>query len=59
MYEEIDYITDNFGKKWYKRTRSSLSFCPDWRSFGERIAYTNPYAPRDICNIHGNVQNLL
>ncbi len=25
---------------------------PDWRSFGERIAYRNPYEGRDICNIH-------
>ena len=29
-----------------------ITICPDWRSFGERIGYINPYAPRDICNIH-------
>jgi len=29
-----------------------VTIAPDWRSFGERVAYANPYAPRDICNIH-------
>ncbi|MBO3803580.1 MAG: acetylxylan esterase [Candidatus Brockarchaeota archaeon] len=25
---------------------------PDWRSFGERIGYRNPYPGRDACNVH-------
>jgi len=29
-----------------------VTVAPDWRSFGERIAYQNPYAGRDICNVH-------
>ncbi|MCM8820609.1 MAG: alpha/beta hydrolase family protein [Candidatus Omnitrophica bacterium] len=29
-----------------------ITICPDWRSFGERTGYYNPFAPRDICNIH-------
>ncbi len=29
-----------------------VTVAPDWRSFGERIAYYNPYPGRDICNIH-------
>lgn len=29
-----------------------VTVAPDWRSFGERIAYHNPYPGRDICNIH-------
>jgi len=29
-----------------------VTVAPDWRSFGERIAYQNPYPGRDICNVH-------
>ncbi|MCS7113322.1 MAG: alpha/beta hydrolase family protein [Nitrososphaerota archaeon] len=29
-----------------------VTVAPDWRSFGERIAYRNPYPGRDICNVH-------
>ena len=29
-----------------------ITIVPDWRSFGERIAYHNPYPGRDICNVH-------
>jgi len=29
-----------------------VAVAPDWRSFGERIAYSNPYPGRDICNVH-------
>ncbi|MBS7656927.1 prolyl oligopeptidase family serine peptidase [Candidatus Bathyarchaeota archaeon] len=29
-----------------------VTAAPDWRSFGERIAYQNPFVDRDICNIH-------
>ena len=29
-----------------------VTVAPDWRSFGERIAYNNPYPGRDICNVH-------
>ena len=29
-----------------------VTICPDWRSFGERVAYTNPFPGRDKCNVH-------
>ncbi|MEM2921182.1 MAG: alpha/beta hydrolase family protein [Candidatus Bathyarchaeia archaeon] len=29
-----------------------VTVAPDWRSFGERIAYRNPYPGRDVCNVH-------
>lgn len=29
-----------------------VTAAPDWRSFGERTAYLNPYTGRDICNVH-------
>ena len=29
-----------------------VAVVPDWRSFGERIGYSNPYPARDICNVH-------
>lgn len=29
-----------------------ITIVPDWRSFGERIGYENPFPGRDICNIH-------
>jgi len=29
-----------------------VTVAPDWRSFGERIAYHSPYPTRDICNVH-------
>jgi len=35
-----------------------VAAAPDWRSFGERIAYSNPYPGRDVCNVHF-IQHLL
>ena len=32
--------------------RGFVTIAPDWRSFGERVAYSNLYEPRDQCNIH-------
>ncbi len=29
-----------------------VTVSPDWRSFGERIAYTDPFPGRDVCNVH-------
>jgi len=29
-----------------------VTVAPDWRSFGERTAYSSPYPDRDICNVH-------
>ena len=29
-----------------------VTVAPDWRSFGERIAYSNLYPGRDICDVH-------
>jgi dienelactone hydrolase len=40
----------NYGEQMAER--GFITICPDWRSFGERAGYNNPFAPRDICNIH-------
>ena len=40
----------NYGEQMAEK--GFITICPDWRSFGERVGYTNPYAPRDKCNIH-------
>lgn len=40
----------NYGEQMAQR--GFITVCPDWRSFGERIGYYNPFAPQDICNIH-------
>ncbi|RLG95855.1 acetylxylan esterase [Candidatus Bathyarchaeota archaeon] len=40
----------NYGEQMAER--GFVTIVPDWRSFGERIAYQNPYLGRDICNIH-------
>lgn len=40
----------NYGEQMAER--GFITICPDWRSFGERIGYYNPFTPRDICNIH-------
>jgi dienelactone hydrolase len=29
-----------------------VTIVPDWRSFGERIGYHNPYGGNDICDVH-------
>lgn len=40
----------NYGEQMAEK--GFITICPDWRSFGERMGYSNPYEPRDICNIH-------
>ncbi len=40
----------NYGEQMAEK--GFIAICPDWRSFGERIGYNNPFAPRDICNVH-------
>jgi dienelactone hydrolase len=35
-----------------------VTIAPDWRSFGERIGYHNPYPGSDLCNVHF-IQHLL
>jgi len=29
-----------------------IAICPDWRSFGERVGYADPFPGRDKCNVH-------
>ncbi|MCW4020976.1 MAG: alpha/beta hydrolase family protein [Candidatus Bathyarchaeota archaeon] len=40
----------NYGKQMAEA--GFVTVAPDWRSFGERIAYNNPHSGRDICNVH-------
>jgi len=47
---EILQSNYNYGEQMAKE--GFITVAPDWRSFGERIAYHNPYPGRDICNIH-------
>ncbi|MGQ9514720.1 MAG: alpha/beta hydrolase family protein [Thermoproteota archaeon] len=40
----------NYGEK--MAMAGFVTIMPDWRSFGERVGYHNPYPGRDICNVH-------
>ncbi len=44
---ELNY---NYGEQMAKR--GYITICPDFRPFGERVAYSEPYANRDKCNIY-------
>jgi len=46
----IKGLNYNYGEQMAER--GFITICPDWRSFGERVGYYNPFVPRDICNIH-------
>lgn len=47
---EIQRLNYNYGEQ--MTIAGFVTVAPDWRSFGERIGYHNPYSGRDICNIH-------
>jgi dienelactone hydrolase len=47
---EIERLNYNYAEQ--MANAGFVTIAPDWRSFGERIAYYNPYPGRDICNIH-------
>jgi len=47
--ENIRVFNYNYGEQMVKR--GYITICPDFRPFGERIAYTEPYPGRDKCNI--------
>ncbi|MCD6232739.1 acetylxylan esterase [Candidatus Aerophobetes bacterium] len=40
----------NYGEKMAKR--GYITICPDFRPFGERVAYTEPFPGRDKCNVY-------
>jgi dienelactone hydrolase len=47
---ENNILTHNYNYGEQMAEHGFVAICPDWRSFGERAAYVNPYAPVDICN---------
>jgi len=47
-----DMMRSNYNYAEQMAEAGFVTVAPDWRSFGERIAYQNPYPGRDICNIH-------
>ncbi len=47
---DIQRLNYNYGEQ--MAMRGYVTICPDWRSFGERIGYFNPYQGKDICNVH-------
>lgn len=47
---EIERLNYNYAEQ--MAIAGFVTVAPDWRSFGERIAYYNPYPGRDICNVH-------
>jgi len=47
---EIERLNYNYAEQ--MANAGFVTVAPDWRSFGERIGYYNPYPGRDICNIH-------
>ncbi|MEM0076424.1 MAG: alpha/beta hydrolase family protein [Thermoproteota archaeon] len=47
---EIQKLNYNYGEQ--MAIAGFVTIIPDWRSFGERIGYQNPYPGRDICNVH-------
>ena len=47
VIKEANY---NYGEQMAER--GFITICPDWRSFGERVGYSNPFPGRDKCNVH-------
>ncbi len=45
-------LSHNYNYAEQMAEKGYVTIAPDWRSFGERIGYTNPFPDRDICNIH-------
>lgn len=48
--KDIEESNYNYGEQMCKR--GYITVCPDFRPFGERVAYTEPYTNRDKCNIY-------
>lgn len=48
--KDILAMNYDYGKQMAER--GFVTIVPDWRSFGERVGYENPYPGRDKCNIH-------
>ncbi len=40
----------NYGEQMVKR--GYITICPDFRPFGERVAYTEPFPGKDKCNVY-------
>ena len=49
---ESQILRNNYNYAEQMAEAGFVTVAPDWRSFGERIAYNNPYPERDICNVH-------
>lgn len=47
-----DILAANYNYAEQMAVAGFVTVAPDWRSFGERIGYSNPYPGRDICNVH-------
>lgn len=54
--EEIERYNYDYGLKLVRM--GFVVIAPDWRSFGERIAYTASRSGRDWCESHGNCASL-
>ncbi len=48
--KDIREYNYNYGEQMAKR--GYITICPDFRPFGERVAYTEPYPHLDKCNIY-------
>lgn len=53
-----DILLHNYNYGEQMAERGFITICPDWRSFGERVGYTEPFLGRDKCNVHF-IQHLL
>lgn len=49
---KADILRSNYNYAEQMAEAGFVTVAPDWRSFGERIAYRNPYPGSDICNVH-------
>lgn len=49
---ERDIRQHNYNYAEQMAKRGYVTICPDFRPFGERVAYTEPYLNRDKCNMY-------
>jgi dienelactone hydrolase len=49
---KLNMLTHNYNYAEQMAEAGFVTVAPDWRSFGERIAYSDPYPARDVCNVH-------
>ncbi|MFA5646424.1 MAG: alpha/beta hydrolase family protein [Candidatus Ratteibacteria bacterium] len=47
---EIQRLNYNYGEQMAQH--GYIALCPDWRGFGERGGYQNPFPGRDKCNVY-------